>query len=172
MDLDARMRNIALVLSDVDGVLTDGGIQYDNQGIETKRFHVRDGLGIDLWQRAGFAFGIITARNSQVVKLRASELGIRIVRQGVRDKLAAARDVAASLKLTAEETCFIGDDLPDLAAIRWAAVGVAVADGGAEVREAADWVTSRHGGHGAVRELLEMLLRSSQRWDDLVHSYW
>lgn len=171
MKLDEQCRRIELVLSDVDGVMTDGGLWFDNQGIESKRFHVRDGLGIQLWQRAGFAFGVVTGRSSQVVRLRCAELGVQLVRQGVQDKLAAAREAAQSLGLTAEQTCFIGDDLPDLAAIRWAGLGVAVADAVPEVRQQAALVTSARGGDGAVRELIELLLRSSQRWDDLIRRY-
>jgi len=169
--LDARCRRVQLVLSDVDGVLTGGGIFYDSQGIELKRFHVRDGLGIRLWQRAGFTFGVITARTSQAVKLRCTELEIAHVRQGVQDKLAVAEEIARSLSLTADETCFIGDDLPDVAVIRWAGLGVAVADATSEAREAADHVTDAGGGQGAVRELLELILKSSQRWDDLIRRY-
>ena len=93
MKLDDRYRKIEMVLSDVDGVLTDGGITFDNQGIESKQFHIRDGLGIRLWQRAGFRFGILTARTSHIVRLRAVELGIEIVRQGFEEKLSVAQQV-------------------------------------------------------------------------------
>lgn len=171
MKLDERCQAIRLVLSDVDGVLTDGGIWYDNQGIELKRFHVRDGLGIKLWQRAGFDFGVVTARNSQVVKLRCAELGISHVRQGVRDKLAAVEEIAASLSLTREQVCFIGDDLPDLAPVRWSGLGVSVSDGAPELIQAAAHVTTAAGGAGAVRELLEWILRSGGRWEDLVAGF-
>ena len=171
MKLDERCQAIRLVLSDVDGVLTDGGIWYDNQGIELKRFHVRDGLGIKLWQRSGFNFGVVTARNSQVVKLRCSELGINYVRQGVRDKLATVEELADSLSLQPEQVCFIGDDLPDLAPVRWSGLGVTVSDGAAELKQAADHVTTAAGGMGAVRELLEWILRSTGRWDDLAATY-
>ena len=91
--------DIELILSDVDGVLSDGGIIFNNQGIEMKQFHIRDGLGIKLWQRAGYQFGILTARTSQIVKLRAAELGINIVRQGIEDKLPAAIQIIEQLKL-------------------------------------------------------------------------
>ena len=171
MKLEGLCRPIQLVLSDVDGVLTDGGILYDNQGIEVKRFHVRDGLGIRLWQRAGFTFGVITARTSQVVKLRCAELDISHVRQGVADKLAMVEEISRKLSLTAEQTCFIGDDLPDVASIRWSGLGVAVADASDEAKSAADHVTSTPGGQGAVRELLETILKAGNRWDDLIRRY-
>ncbi|MEX2025806.1 MAG: phenylphosphate carboxylase subunit delta, partial [Pirellulaceae bacterium] len=87
MNLPELCRRIELILSDVDGVLTDGGVVYDNQGVEIKKFHIRDGLGIKLWQRAGYKFGILTARTSHIVKVRASELGIDLVRQGFERKL-------------------------------------------------------------------------------------
>ena len=92
-------RRVELILSDVDGVLTDGGIWYDNQGVELKGFHIRDGLGIRLWQRAGFRFGVLTARTSHIVKLRTGELGIDIVRQGFEDKLPVAQEIARTCGL-------------------------------------------------------------------------
>ena len=95
---------IKMILSDVDGVLTDGCIIMDNSGVESKSFHVRDGLGIKLWQRSGFEFGLLTARNSQVVKLRAAELGITTVRQGFADKLPAAKEIFQQLKITPEQS--------------------------------------------------------------------
>ncbi len=146
MTLDQRCRAIRLILSDVDGVLTDGGIVLDNQGIETKRFHVRDGMGIRLWQKAGYTFGLITHRSSQIVKTRAAELGIKILRQGIDDKLEAMRDILGQLRLEPEQVCYIGDDLPDLAAVRAAGLGVAVADACEELRQEADYVATLGGG--------------------------
>src|SRR5207237_6208792 len=107
MNLTDRCRRVELILSDVDGVLTDGGIWYDNQGVELKAFHIRDGLGIRLWQRAGFRFGILTARSSHIVKLRAGELGIDLVRQGFEDKLPAAQEMIRDCGLTPEKVCYI-----------------------------------------------------------------
>jgi len=171
MKLEDRCRNIELVLSDVDGVLTSGGIVFDNQGIESKEFHIRDGLGIRLWQRAGFRFGILTARTSHIVRLRAVELGIDIVRQGFEDKLPVAQQLIAQQGLQMEQVCYIGDDLSDLPVIRRVGLGVAVSDAANEVRTTADWVTETAGGCGAVRELIEMLLKSKNRWDDLIRRY-
>ena len=171
MKLEDRCRNIELVLSDVDGVLTSGGIVFDNQGIESKEFHIRDGLGIRLWQRAGFRFGILTARTSHIVRLRAVELGIDIVRQGFEDKLPVAQQLIAQQGLQMEQVCYIGDDLSDLPVIRRVGLGVAVSDAANEVRTAADWVTETAGGRGAVRELIETLLKAKNRWDDLIRRY-
>ncbi len=171
MDLDERCRQIELVLSDVDGVLTDGGIVFDSQGIETKRFHVRDGLGIKLWQKAGHRFGMISQRSSQVVKMRAGELGVKIVRQGTQDKLATVKEMLAEFGLTLDQVCYIGDDLPDLPVVRAVGLGVAVADAAGELREVADKVVASNGGAGAVRETIEMILKAQRCWDGLIHSY-
>ena len=171
MDIEERAQRIELMLSDVDGVLTDGSVEFDNQGIETKRFHIRDGLGIRLWRRAGFRFGIITGRSSHIVRLRAAELDIELVRQGVNDKLEVVHKILAELQIGLEQVCFIGDDLPDLAVIRQVGLGVAVADGSDDVRRAAHYVTRLHGGRGAVRETIELVLKSQGRWDTLVQKY-
>ena len=171
MKVADRCQTIELVLADVDGVLTDGAIVLDNQGIETKLFHIRDGLGIKLWQRAGGRFGLVTGRSSHIVKVRAAELGIEIVRQGTEEKLAALREIVAELGLRPEQICYIGDDLPDLAAVRQCGLGVAVADACPELREAAHYTTLAPGGRGAVRETIELILKSQGRWDDVVHKY-
>jgi YrbI family 3-deoxy-D-manno-octulosonate 8-phosphate phosphatase len=171
MSQDERCGAIELVLSDVDGVLTDGGIVYDNQGIETKRFHIRDGMGVKLWQRAGFRFGIVTARSSQVVRLRASELGIDLLRQACDDKLMAVKQVLSDLQLSPDRACYIGDDLPDLPVMRHVGWPVAVADAAAELHTIAAYVTRNPGGRGAVRETLEVLLKAKGMWDDLIRRY-
>ena len=163
---------IKLILSDVDGVLTDGGISFDNNGIESKKFHIKDGLGIKMWQRAGFRFGILTARTSHIVKVRSAELGIEIVRQGFEAKLPTAETLAKSMDLQMNQICYIGDDLTDLPVLRAVGLGVAVADAVDEVLAAADLITTRAGGQGAVRELIETILKSGGRWDDLVQQYY
>src|SRR4051812_46944041 len=112
MTFAKRCLPITLILADVDGVLTDGSIIFDNEGIETKRFHIRDGLGVRLWRRAGGKFGMITGRNSHIVNVRAAELGVDFVRQGTEEKLVAMREIMAELGLEAEQVCYIGDDLP------------------------------------------------------------
>ena len=171
MTIEQLGKPIELILSDVDGVLTDGGIYFDNQGIEIKRFHVRDGQGIKLWQRAGFRFGLLTARSSHLVKVRAAELNIDIVRQGYERKQEAVHELMAQLDLRPEQVCHIGDDLTDLPVIRWAGLGAAVQDAVAEVIQAADYVTEKPGGSGAVREVIESILKAKGRWDDLVRNY-
>jgi len=169
--LEDRLRRIQLILTDVDGVLTNGGVIFDNQGIESKRFHIRDGMGIVVWRRAGKQIGIISGRTSQIVKLRAAELDIDIVRQGFEDKLSVMQEILEQLGLTPEQSCYIGDDLPDLAPVKYAGVGVAVADAVADLRDAADYVTQVGGGQGAVRELIELILKAQHCWDDVVRKY-
>lgn len=171
MSLAERCTAIRLILSDVDGVLTDGRLVYSNAGIESKAFHIRDGQGIRLWQQNGLHFGIVTARSSQVVKMRTEELDIAIVRQGAHDKLAAVREIAAEHGLSPSAVCYIGDDLPDLAPIESVGLGVAVADAAEEVRRAAAYVTSQPGGHGAVRELVELILKNTGRWETTIRKY-
>ena len=170
-DFATKCRAIELLLSDVDGVMTDGAIIYDNQGIESKRFHVRDGVAIKLWQKSGNRFGIVTQRSSHAVKIRASELDVSLVRQGTVDKIVTLHEIVEKLGLDLSQVGYIGDDLPDLPVLRAVGLGVAVADAAAEVRQAADFVTSVPGGRGAVRETVETILRSQQRWEDLVRSY-
>jgi 3-deoxy-D-manno-octulosonate 8-phosphate phosphatase (KDO 8-P phosphatase) len=171
MKLEQRCQEIELVLADVDGVLTGGQIVFNNQGIEAKQFHIRDGLGIKLWQRAGYRFGLVTGRSSHIVKIRAAELGVEIVRQTAEDKLPVAQEIIQQLGLQPNQVCFIGDDLPDIPVMRAVGLGVAVADACAEVRQAAHYVTQLGGGDGAVRETIEVILKAQRRWNDLIQKY-
>ena len=171
MKLDTRCQAIELILTDVDGVLTDGGLIFDNQGIEQKRFHVRDGMGIQLWHQAGYRLGFVTSRASHIVKVRATELGVEIVRQGSVEKLPVVREIAQSLGLTMDQVAFIGDDLSDLAVIKAVGLGIAVADATEEVRSVASYTTKLKGGDGAVREVVELILKLQTRWEDLIRKY-
>lgn len=171
MNFIDRCRSIELIVSDVDGVLTDGGIIFDNQGIEIKRFHSRDGLGIKLWRRAGFRFGIMTARTSHIVKVRAAELGVDLLRQGFEDKLPAARELIANNGLALNQVAYIGDDLPDLPVMRNVGLAIAVADAAEEVKAHAAYVTVATGGHGAVREAVEAVLKAKGMWEDVMGKY-
>lgn len=169
--LAERLAKVELLLVDCDGVLTDGGVTWANDAIEAKTFHIRDGLGLKLWQRAGYRAGIVTGRSSRVVALRAEELGLAIVRQGVGDKQEAVEAILNETGLSWEQTAFVGDDLPDLACIMRCGVGVAVADACAAVRAAARLVTRLPGGAGAVREVVERLLEARGQWQAIVSSY-
>jgi len=172
MNFQARCHRVELLISDVDGVLTDGGLVFDDQGVETKKFHVRDGLGIKLWQSAGYSFGIITARQSTIVQTRADELKVDFLRQGREDKGAVLRDLSSERGIALERMAYIGDDLPDLLPIQSVGLGVAVANAALEVREAADHVTQSVGGQGAVRELVESILKAQGRWSDLLAEHY
>ena len=171
MKIEQRFQNIKLILSDVDGALTDGGITFDNQGIESKRFHVRDGMGIKLWQKAGGIFGLLTARSSHIVKVRAAELGVELIRQGFSDKLPVAIQIAQELNLEFKQICYVGDDLTDIALLKQCGLAVAVADAAKEVRDAAHLITKLAGGQGAMRELIETILKSQGTWNELVQNF-
>ena len=159
---------IELLCLDVDGVMTDGSIMLDNHGNEFKRFNAADGLGIRLWIKLGFYVAIITGRSGMAVTHRASELGIKHVYQGVKDKGASLNELLAELGLRPEETAVLADDLPDLPMMRAAGYAMAVGDGASEVRSAAAYVTVRPGGKGAVREAIEHLLKAKGRWDEAI----
>lgn len=167
-DLESRLAKVRLLLVDCDGVLTTGGVTWSNDGVEQKTFDIRDGLGFRLWQQAGGTSGIVTGRSSEIVRLRAEELGISVVRQGVEDKLATVAAILAEQGLAWEEAAFVGDDLPDLACVMRCGVGVAVADACPELRAAARLVTTLPGGRGAVREVVERLLRARGAWEAIV----
>ncbi len=171
MDLAARCRNVEIILCDVDGVLTDGRLLFDNQGIETKAFHVRDGMGAQLWRRGGRRMAWITQRSSQIVRMRAAELGVDLLRQGVHDKFSASLEVLAELGCAPGQAAYLGDDLPDLPILREVVLGAAVADAAEEVRDAAHYVTRAPGGGGALRELVELILKSGGEWDSVVAAY-
>jgi 3-deoxy-D-manno-octulosonate 8-phosphate phosphatase (KDO 8-P phosphatase) len=154
----AAALQIRLLALDVDGVLTDGRITYGSNGEELKSFNIKDGLGIKLAQRAGIEVAIITGRSSPMVERRAAELGISTIIQGREDKLLALRELCEARQLALCECAYMGDDLPDLAAVRAAGIGMTVADASAAVQESADWQSSLNGGAGAVREACEALL--------------
>lgn len=170
-ELMKRAAVIRLLVLDVDGVLTDGRITYSAENVEVKSFHVRDGSAVVYWQTVGGKTAIISGRTSKVVDGRAAELGISLVLQGAKDKRAALQNVLRQTGVFAEQVCAIGDDLPDLPMLRGAGLSVAVADACAEVQEAAHYVTRANGGCGAVREVVELLMRSQGRWATIVDSF-
>lgn len=157
---------ITCILSDVDGVMTDGRITYDDQGRETKCFHVKDGMAIKAWMRSGFHFGILTARKSTIVERRANELGIQQVKQGFENKWPAAQEMMAEMGVKPSQVCYIGDDLPDIPVMRSVALAVTPADGAQDVRSLSHWILRKDGGNAAIRELVERLLRAKCRWEE------
>ena len=170
-NLRERCQAIEWLVLDVDGVLTDGGIIYADNGTELKKFHVRDGSGLKVWQLAGKRAAIITGRTSNVVAVRAAELGIDPVFQGAVDKLPAFRNVLESAGVRPEQVCCIGDDLPDLPLLRNCGLAVAVADAASDVRIEAHYVTRAAGGSGAVREIIELILQCQGAWSKVVEHY-
>jgi YrbI family 3-deoxy-D-manno-octulosonate 8-phosphate phosphatase len=168
LSLQARCLAVELLIVDVDGVLTEGGIVHGNSGLELKRFHVRDGFGLRCWQQAGKRAAIITGRSSPVVEVRAKEVGIDTVVQGATEKFPAYLHLLAQMGLTPRQACYIGDDLPDVPALRHSGLAVAVADAAAEARAAAHYVTRKHGGGAAVRETVELIMRCQGLWQRFV----
>lgn len=160
-----RCRAIELLIADVDGVLTDGVIALDSHGAEIKRFHVRDGLGYALWHRAGKRSAILSGRRAEAVERRAAELSIAHVLQGHDAKAGPFRDLLARLGLEPRQVCYIGDDLPDLPVLRAVGLAACPADAVAEVRDVAHLVTDARGGRGAVREVIEVILKTQGAWD-------
>ncbi|MDR2707016.1 MAG: HAD hydrolase family protein [Planctomycetaceae bacterium] len=156
----AKAKQIRMILSDVDGVLTDGTIEIDHQGNESKRFSTVDGYGIRCWFQAGYSFGLITGRKSQCVMHRAKDLGIEIVRLGTFAKREAVEEIANEQHLSLEQIAYIGDDLPDLPAIQVVGLGVTVPDAPQELKNAAHYITQRRGGYGAVRDLIDKIMNS------------
>ncbi len=167
-DLTERAAKIELLLLDVDGVLTDGSIVYTDAGAEIKRFHVRDGSGLKLWHISGKRSAIVSGRSSKAVERRAAELGIAPVLQGRHEKLPAFEAILAETGLRPEQVCAIGDDLPDLPVLKRVGLAIAVADACPELRAIAHYVTAVPGGHGAVRDAIEWLLRLRGVWDEVV----
>lgn len=171
MTLEQRLARVELLLLDVDGVLTDGRVVLDDNGVESKAFDVRDGHGLKLLQRGGVSVGLVTGRRSRVVELRAAELGIDEVHQGVKDKLAVVRQVLVRRSLAPERVAFMGDDVVDLPVMLQVGAALTVADAPGYVRERAHWVTEAAGGRGAVREVCEALLKARGCWAELTARY-
>jgi 3-deoxy-D-manno-octulosonate 8-phosphate phosphatase (KDO 8-P phosphatase) len=166
-----RAARVKLLLMDCDGVLTDGRIWILENGEDQKAFHTRDGLGIELLHRAGLMSGIISGRISSALARRAQSLRVSYLWQGREDKREAFADTLVQARVSNEEVAFVGDDLTDLALMGQAGLAVAVADAAAEVREHAHYVTTANGGNGAIREVVELILKAQGRWDDLMKSY-
>lgn len=162
---------VRMLVLDVDGVLTDGKLFYSDDGGEYKTFNIKDGLGIKLLQRAGIEVGIITARRSVILGRRCQELGISRLIQGREDKLAALKELLLELRLDIKEVAYMGDDLPDLAAVRAAGLGMTVADANPVLLENAVWQSRFNGGNGAVREAAEFILSAQDRLEALISSY-
>lgn len=166
-----KARKIKVLLTDVDGVLTDGRIIYDSDGRELKFFHVRDGHGIKLLVSNGVEVGIITGRNSSIVDKRAKELGISYVIQNAHDKGKIIDEFLKGRDLNAEEVCYVGDDIVDLPAFMKVGLRITVPDAPIEVQKYADYITLNYAGKGAIREVCEIILKAKGLWDQLIKNY-
>ncbi len=163
-ELLERVKKIKLLACDVDGVLTDGLLYVGGQGEEMKAFHAHDGLGLNLAQKQGLLVTIITGKFSQAVNSRAEELGLDDVHLGVRDKLGRMKEILQKENLDFEQVAYIGDDLNDLYLLEKVGLAVTVPNGAPELKALAHYITGRSGGRGAVREVVEMILKGQGRW--------
>jgi len=166
--LAERITGIEMLVLDVDGVLTEGRVTYVDDGREIKSFHVRDGAGVRMWVDAGKQAAIVSGRQSTAVTRRAAELGVARVVQGASSKLASLRLLLAQSGLNASQVAVVGDDLPDIPLLRNCGLGIAVADACPEARAAAHLVTTAAGGRGAVREVIELLMRAQGLWQPML----
>ena len=155
---------IRLLVLDVDGVLTDGTISIDDDGRQSRGFHIQDGLGITMWRAVGRQTAILTSKHSPAVEARARMLGIDLIEQGAEDKLPGLERLVSAAGVSLDETAYAGDDLLDAAAMRRVGYPIAVANAVEEVKELASYVTGRNGGQGAVREAIEHLLKRDGKW--------
>jgi 3-deoxy-D-manno-octulosonate 8-phosphate phosphatase (KDO 8-P phosphatase) len=167
----ARASIIRLLILDVDGVLTDGSLYFDSQGETLKVFHVRDGHGIKMAQRAGLEVALVSGRRSDAACHRARELEINRFYEGVRDKLAIFEELLAALNLTPAQVAAVGDELVDLPLCHRVGLAVAVADAVPELKAAAHWVTPLPGGQGAVRQVCDLILQAQGKWEELVRPW-
>lgn len=166
-----KCESIELLLSDVDGVLTDGRLIYGSDGAEIKEFHVRDGLAVKLWKNCGYQFGLITARESPMVERRARELGVDFLLQSRPGKLKAVEEIATQTGVELNRIAYVGDDLHDLSAVRQVGLGITVSDAATEVKNVADVVTRQGGGQGALREIVELVLKAKGQWDQAIEMF-
>ena len=166
--IDTRLKQITLILLDVDGVLTTGQVIYNDSGQETKVFHVRDGLGIRMLIEAGLMVGIVTGRRSMALVHRCRNLGINLLKDGIRDKAAAFEEILKETGVEASATAFVGDDLPDLPIMHRVGVPIAVGDAHDLVKQAAVMTTQAMGGCGAVREISERILQARGDWEPMI----
>lgn len=166
-----KARKTECFIFDVDGVLTDRGIYIGEKGELFKPFNGHDGLGIKLWHGEGKKSAVITGRKSEMVRMRAETLGVTAIWQGNPDKRQAYNELKEKFGLQDEQIAYIGDDLIDLPIMKQVGFSVAVADAVSEVKEIADYVTNISGGHGAVREAIEFVLKAQGRWDNIIKNY-
>ncbi len=169
--LNKKLKKIAMLVNDVDGVLTDGGVYLLDNGVEGKRFSVLDGAGCGLAQRVGLKTAWVTARESALLRQRAQECKVTYVLQGQKQKLGALALLLKKSRLTPDQVAYIGDDLVDLPVMEQVGLAIAVPNAVEEVRQAAHYITAKAGGQGAVREVIELILKTQQRWAEAVYFF-
>lgn len=163
-----KIKKIKLLVLDVDGVMTNGEIIVDEKGQETKVFNVHDGYATVLFRRAGMKTAVLSARKCGAVTARARDLGFDKVCQNAYPKIGFYKDILKDLKMKDEQACFIGDDLPDIEVLKRVGFSVSVANAASEVKKITDYVTKREGGKGAVREVIELILKAQGKWEKIV----
>ena len=166
------LRSIKAIAVDIDGVMTDGGIIYGTAGMELKRFDCKDGLGVRLWLKAGFDFAVITGRESVAVSERAQDFGLKYVYQKCGDKAEVLKRFSRECGVPLNEICVIGDDIIDIPMLKEAGLPVAVGDASMEAKAAAQLITLKEGGRGAVREAIEYILKSQSLWEKVIADYY
>lgn len=166
-----KAKKLKLLILDVDGVLTDGKLFFDNEGIEYKSFHSRDGHGIKLLRQTGVEVAVISGRKSNSVALRMKNLGIELVYQGHESKIAAFNEIIEKTGIAPEHAAHVGDDLMDLPVMIRVGLAIAVRDANFAVKQRADWCTTLPGGHGAVREVCDFIMQAQGSFDEIVNAY-
>jgi YrbI family 3-deoxy-D-manno-octulosonate 8-phosphate phosphatase len=166
-----NLEDIKLLVLDVDGVLTDGTLILNPGGSESKSFNVYDGHGIRIWRRAGLKVAFLSGRKSEPTHLRAEQLEVDVCLENCLDKLPALKKLLDDMKLEPNEAAFIGDDLPDIPPMKYVGFAVAVANAVDEVKDFADLITKHGGGRGAVREVIEYILKKTGKWDEIMTRY-
>lgn len=169
--LEFRIKRIKLLILDIDGILTDGRIIYDNRGNELKFFDVQDGFGIVLLKRVGIETVIMTAKKSKVVSRRAKDFNVKHIYQNCFDKLKVFEDILRKFSLSPDEICFMGDDLIDIPVLKRVGFAVSVPNAVYETKKVVHYVTKRHGGRGAVREVCDLIIKSQNKWQDIIVHY-
>ena len=167
----AKAKKLKLLILDVDGVLTDGKLFFDQEGNEYKCFHARDGHGIKLLRQSGVEVAVISGRKSKTVELRMKNLGIELIYQGHEHKLGAFNEIIEKLGISPDQAAHMGDDLLDLPIMKRVGLAIAVNDANFAVKQKADWCTSTLGGQGAVREVCDLIMQAQGTFDDILNSY-
>ncbi len=170
-EIEAKAAKIEMIVLDNDGVLTDGKVWVDSNGSESKAYNIRDGFGVILGRMSGIIFAIITGIKSKIVESRAERLRIEEVHEGLTEKAEILEGIAEKYNLSLDQIAYMGDDLIDLRVMSIVGLGTCPANAHPEVKNAADWISNFDGGRGAVRELVDLILKAKGQWDEILESY-